>query len=118
MRIHAIDAIDMESRLTLAMGSSWFGIRIAIIHLIDEISSIAMDGIGMRVETPICYVLPENGLIGELHAKSYKDIYIKEVNIKIGISAGGRLLCKYGRLLNLVSSRQRKRGSYYLILHR
>ena len=100
------------------MGYSWFGIRIAIIHLIDEISSIAMDGIGIRVETPICYVLPENGLIGELHAKSYKDIYIKEVNIKIGISAGGRLLCKYGRLLNLVSSRQRKRGSYYLILHR
>ena len=107
----------MESRLTLEMGSSWFGIRIAIIHLIGEISTMTMDGLDMRVETPICCVFPENGLIVKLCAKSHKDIYIKEVNIKIGIYAGGRLLCKYGRLLNLVNSRQRKRGSYYLILH-
>ena len=107
----------MESRLTLATGSSWFGIRIAIIHLIGEISTMTMDGLGMRVDTPICYVFPENGLIGKLCAKSHKDIYIKEVNIKIGTSACGRLLCNYGRLLNLVTLRQRKRSSYYLILH-
>ena len=107
----------MESRLTLATVSSWFGIRIAIIHLIGEISTMTVDGLGMRVETPICDVLPENGLIGKPRAKRHKDIYIKEVNIKIGISAGGRLLCNYGRLLNLVTSRQRKRGSYYLISH-
>ena len=108
--------IDVESRLTLGMGSSWFGIRIAIIHLIGEISTMTMDGLGMRVDTPFCDVFPENGLIGKLRAKSYKHIYIKEVNIKIGISAGGRSLCNYGRILNLVTSRQRKRGSYYLIL--
>ena len=83
----------MESRLTLAMGSSWFGIRINIIHLIDEIYTIAMDGIGMRVETPICDVLPENGLIGKPRAKRHKDIYIKEVNIKIGISQQPMYLC-------------------------
>ena len=107
----------MESRLTLATVSSWFGIRIAIIHLIGEISTMTVDGLGMRVETPICYAFPENGLIGKLCAKSHKDIYIKEVNIEIGISACGRSLCNYGKLLNLVTSRQRKRGSYYLISH-
>ena len=106
----------MESRLTLATGSSCFGIRIAIIRLIGEKATMTMDGLGMRVETPICYAFPENGLIGKLRAKSYKHIYIKEVNIKIGISAGGRLLCNYGRILNLVTSRQRKRSSYHLIL--
>ena len=84
----------MESRLTLATGSSWFGIRIAIIRLIGEKATMTMDGLGMRVDTPFCDVFPENGLIGKLCAKSHKDIYIKEVNIKIGIFAGGRLLCK------------------------